>query len=131
MRRGNSGVGDPISGILTAITAKTNNTITINVHPGGGAGTGGQVTAVVGAGGTLTFSLVGHGTDYVNPEIYVNSPSYANLDISGISRLDGSTDSGQDLKISVDVGSSSTTGIGSTYFEVKNISIRNNGYGFR
>jgi len=131
LRRGNSGVGDPISGILTAITAKTNNTITINVHPGGGAGTGGQVTAAVGAGGTLTFSLVGHGTDYVNPEIYVNSPSYANLGISGISRLDGSAGSGQGLKISVDVGSSSTTGIGSTYFEVKDISIHNNGYEFR
>jgi hypothetical protein len=133
LRRGIAGVGDPISGILTAITSTTNNTITIDVHPGGGAGSGGQVTAAVGAGGTLAFTLVGHGTDYVNPEIYVTPPSYDNLDAIGISRvgIGSTTDTGLGLKMSVEVGGASTTvGIGSTHFEVKSFSIKNPGYSF-
>ena len=48
---------DPASGSTLAITSVTTNTITVNVGPAGGAGTGAVVEATVGAGGTLAFNI--------------------------------------------------------------------------
>ena len=51
----------------------------------------------------------------------------------GVSRLGigATTETGTGLLVSLDVGASSTTGIGSTLFEVKSFKISRPGYGFR
>jgi len=92
-----------------------------------------SISATVGAGGSLSFTVGSGGTGYTNPQIFVSEPSYENLSITGVSRvgLGTTTDTGIGLKVTVDVGASSTTGIGSTYFEVKNFKIINNGYAFK
>jgi len=125
--------GDPIVGIQTTITATTTNTITINVGAGGGAGTGAVVNATVGVGGTLTFTVSNGGTGYVQPQINIPQPSYENLEVVGVSRLGvgATTETGKNLLITVDVGPTSTVGIGSTLREVKSFKIARQGYGFR
>jgi hypothetical protein len=96
-------------------------------------GNGASITATVGVGGTLSFTVSSGGNGYTNPIITVSSPSYSNLPITGVSRLGigTTTDCGNGLLISVDVGASSTTGIGSTLFEVTNFKIERSGYQFR
>ena len=96
-------------------------------------GNGSIITANVGAGGTLSFTIVNGGSGYTNPTINVSAPSYSNLSVIGVSRLGiGTTTScGTGLLVNVDVGASSTTGIGSTLFEVTNFEIVRNGYGFK
>ena len=125
--------GDPIVGIQTTITATTTNTITINVGAGGGAGTGAVVNATVGVGGTLTFTVANGGTGYVQPQINIPQPSYENLEVVGVSRLGvgATTETGKNLLVTVDVGPTSTVGIGSTLREVKSFKISRQGYGFR
>jgi len=59
------------------------------------------------------------GSGYTNPQIFVDSPSYENLNVIGISRLGvgSTTDTGTGLQMSVEVGGASTTvGVGSTHF---------------
>ncbi len=90
-------------------------------------------TANVGAGGSLTFNVDAGGTGYTNPQIFVSDPSYENLPIVGVSRLGvgATTDTGIGLLLDLEVGGSSTTGIGSTYFEVKEFKISRSGYSFQ
>ncbi len=92
-----------------------------------------SITATVGAGGTLSFSVGAGGTGYSNPAILVSEPSYENLEVVGVSRLGigATTDTGTGLLLSVEVGETSTTGIGSTLFEVKTFNITRPGYGFK
>lgn len=58
---------------------------------------------------------------------------YENLPVVGVSRLGigQTTETGVGLLLNIEVGSSSTTGIGSTLFEVKSFKVTRNGYGFR
>jgi hypothetical protein len=107
--------------------------IGISVYEDGHVGDVASITGSVGAGGTLSFIVGSGGTGYVNPQIIVSEPSYENLEVIGVSRIGiGSTTStGVGLLLNVEVGSSSTTGIGSTYFEVNNFSISRSGYSFR
>ena len=122
---------DPVAGILTAITSKTADTLTVNV--GSSVGSGGAVTATVGAGGTLTVAISNAGTNYANPQLVIPEPSYAGLGITGVSRLDvgSTTDCGVGLLLNVEVGASSTVGVGSTLFGVTKWEIERNGYAFR
>ena len=108
-------------------------TISIGITETGHTGTAASITATVGLGGTLAFTIVNAGTGYTNPSIQVPQPSYQNLEIKGVSRLGAgaTTDSGSGLLITVDVGASSTTGIGSTLFEVTSFKIARSGYGFK
>ena len=55
------------------------------------------------------------------------------LDVVGISRLGigATTDTGQGLKVTVDVSANPTTGIGSTLFTVSSFKIARNGFGFK
>ena len=132
LRRGQTG-GDPIHNQQVAITATTPNTVQIDVGTGGGAGTGAVVSVdSIGVGGTLSFNVGSAGTDYVNPQIFVSDPSYSNLNAIGISRLGigTTTDTGIGFAVNLEVGAASTTGIGSTYFEVTNFEVINNGYSF-
>ena len=97
-------------------------------------GSGAEIAASVGAGGTLSFNVLHGGSGYSsNPVIQVPEPSYENLPIIGVSRLGigSTTQTGIGLSITVDVGPVSTTGIGSTLFEVKTFNISKLGYGFK
>ena len=134
LRRGQSG-GDPIHNQQVAIAATTLNTIQIGVGSGGGAGTGAVVSVdSIGIGGTLSFNVGSAGTNYVNPEVFVDNPAYKNLPVTGVSRLGvgATTDTGIGLLVDVKVGGSSTTvGIGSTHFEVSEFQISRSGYAFQ
>ena len=109
--------------------------VSIGVTDPNHTGTAANITATVGAGGTLAFNVVSGGTGYgVNPQINIPSPSYENLPITGVSRLGigATTDTGNGLLLNVEVGAAITAvGIGSTLFEVKNFKITRNGYGFQ
>ena len=128
-----SSTGDPIVGIATDIRSVTTNTFTIFVGQGGGGGNGASINATVGVGGTLIFSVAGAGVSYTNPRLNIPQPSYEALDVIGVSRLGvgATTDTGQGLKVTVDVGASSTTGIGSTMFTVSQFKIARPGFGFK
>ena len=108
-------------------------TVSIGITQSGHTGTAASIRATVGLGGTLAFTIVNAGTGYTNPTIQVPQPSYENLEIRGVSRLGtgATTDCGSGLLVSVDVGASSTTGIGSTLFEVTSFKIARSGYGFK
>ena len=107
--------------------------IGVSVYQNGHAGAAATISATVGAGGTLSFTIIGGGTGYTNPKVFVSEPSYENLSVIGISRLGlgATTRTGIGLLLNVEVGASSTTGIGSTYFEVSRFSISRQGYSFR
>ena len=109
--------------------------VSIGVTDPNHTGTAANITATVGAGGTLAFNVVSGGTGYgANPQINIPSPSYENLPVTGVSRLGigATTDTGSGLLLNVEVGAAITAvGIGSTLFEVKNFKITRNGYGFQ
>jgi hypothetical protein len=107
--------------------------IGVSVYQSGHTGATADISAKVGVGGTLSFTVVGGGTGYTNPKIFVSEPSYENLSVIGVSRLGlgATTRTGIGLLLNVEVGASSTTGIGSTYFEVSRFSISRQGYSFR
>ena len=130
------GVGgkDPFAGVTTGIGATSIDTITFFVGKGGGGGTGAEVSSIVGAGGTLAFTIDNPGTGYVNPEIIIPEPNYDNLPIVGVSRLGqgATTDTGSNLLIDVQVSAAKTTvGIGSTTFEISNFQIARPGHSFK
>jgi len=125
---------DPIAGIQTSIISVTTDTILLNVGAGGGAGTGAEISAIVGAGGTLAFTIDNAGSGYVNPEIIIPEPNYDNLPVIGISRLGvgPTTDTGSNLLLDVEVSAASTTvGIGSTLFEISNFKVARDGHSFK
>ena len=78
---------DPANNASLAIGSTTINTFTLNVGK-----------SPSGDGGELTFNIIGMGTGYENPRIWVDSPAYQNLDVEGVSRLG--------------LGNTSTTGVG-------------------
>lgn len=107
--------------------------IGVSVYQSGHIGDTAIITASVGSGGTLSFTVDAGGTGYTNPKVFVSEPSYENLEVVGVSRLGlgATTDTGIGLLLNVEVGASSTTGIGSTYFEVSKFSISRQGYSFQ
>jgi len=107
--------------------------IGVSAYESGHNGTPASISASVGIGGTLTFTVGVGGTGYVNPKIFVSEPSYENLNIVGVSRLGigATTKTGIGLLLNVEVGASSTTGIGSTYFEITKFNISRQGYSFQ
>jgi hypothetical protein len=107
--------------------------IGVSVYQSGHIGDTAIITASVGAGGTLSFTVGAGGTGYTNPKVFVSEPSYENLTVTGVSRLGvgTTTSTGIGLLLNVEVGASSTTGIGSTYFEVSRFSISRQGYSFQ
>jgi len=124
---------DPAYNTDLNILEATDNYFKVHVGSGGGVGSGANITATVGIGGTLIFSVVGGGTSYINPVIVSPSPTYENLPVTGVSRLGigSTTDTGTGLLLTIDVGGSNTTGIGSTLFEVKEFKVARSGYGFK
>ena len=127
-----TGLPDPIAGIQTAITAVSGNIITIFVGVGGGAGTGASATGNIGIGGTLDINIGAGGTDYVNPRFQFPQPNYANMEVIGVSRNGvATTETGSNLLVTLNVGASSTVGIGSTLFEITSFEIARDGYAFK
>ena len=125
---------DPAAGVFLSITAVTTDSITVNVGAGGGGGTGANITATVGVGGTLIFNIAAAGSGYINPQIDIPEPSYENLEVVGISRIGigTTTDTGSNLLLNVAVsGTSTVTGIGSTYFEINKFEIARSGHSFK
>jgi len=119
---GTTGHGSGYNGLVS---------IGISVYEDGHTGNVAEISANVGAGGTLSFNVVSGGTGYNNPEIFVSDPSYENLPVVGVSRLGigATTDTGIGLLMDLKVGGS--TGIGSTYFEVTEFKFSRPGYGFQ
>ena len=122
---GNANFGSGYNGIVS---------IGVSVFEEGHTGTPANITATVGAGGTIIFNIVNAGAGYTNPQIFVSDPSYENLEVIGISRLSTgvTTETGTGLRLDLEVSpSSEPTGIGSTLFIVSDFKIKRNGYGFR
>jgi hypothetical protein len=107
--------------------------IGVSVYQSGHIGDTASITASIEDGGELSFTVGAGGTGYTNPKVFVSEPSYENLTVTGVSRLGVgvTTDTGIGLLLNVEVGASSTTGIGSTYFEVSKFSISRQGYSFQ
>ena len=108
--------------------------VSVAVTDRDGNGSGAVVSAVVGAGGSLSFNVVSNGSGYTNPVLTIPQPSYQNLPITGVSRrgIGSTTDTGIGVSITIDVGSGSTgVGIGTTLFSVSNFQLENNGYDFK
>ena len=124
-------LGDPAYSANIAITKLTDNVFSVNV--GKNIGTGANITATVGIGGSLAFNITGIGTGYQHPIVNVSEPSYSNLSVRGVSRLGvgQTTDTGVGLIVNAVVSASSTTGIGSTLFEISNYEIVRKGYGYK
>jgi hypothetical protein len=109
------------------------NPVSIAVTEVGHVGSSASISATVGAGGTLSLNILSGGTGYTNPSIIISPPSYEYLPVIGVSRIGigTTTETGTGLLLNVEVGASSTSGIGSTTFEVTSFKIARNGYGFR
>ena len=103
--------------------------VTDPLHVGSAA----TITASVGAGGTLSFNIIGGGTGYVSPVFKINSPSYENLPVIGVSRLGigNTTIVGVGLSITFEVGPNSSVGIGSTYFKISSYEFKKRGYAYQ
>ena len=125
---------DPFAGSFVSIGSTSLSTVTFNVGAGGGGGSGAVVTATVGVGGSLAFNITNPGSGYVNPELMIPEPVYENLEVVGVSRLGvgATTDTGSNLLLNVGVSAASTTvGIGSTTFQIKDFEIARAGHSFK
>jgi len=110
------------------------NPVSIGVTDPNHTGTEASITASVGAGGTLSFSVVSGGSGYVDPYIRTPEPIYENLPVIGVSRVGvgSTTQTGFNLLMNVKIGPSpSTVGIGSTLFVVESFEISRSGYAFQ
>ena len=97
-------------------------------------GVGAQINAVVGAGGSLIFSIGAGGTGYTGEYdcVHAPEPNGENMPIRGLYRIGGGTETGVGCSISVQIaGVSTSTGIGSTLAEVTEWEFTKKGYGFK
>ena len=108
---------------------------TLGIAVTSSTGTGATITAVVGAGGSLVFSIVGPGTNYTADDLVLPpEPNGENLPIVGVSRigLGATTVTGVGCSVSVQIaGVSTATGVGSNYYQVANWEFAKKGYGFK
>lgn len=84
--------------------------IGVSVYQAGHTGTAASIRANVGAGGSLSFTVVVGGSGYTtNPDVLVSEPTYENLQIVGVSRLGigSTTTSGVNALVSLEVGPNS------------------------
>ena len=75
--------------------------ITFASHTGSNA----NITATVGAGGSLSYNIIDGGSGYSNPFVEVQPPSYGALEVVGISRLGSgiTTETGSGLLLDLNV----------------------------
>ena len=105
----------------------------VSIFEPGHTGNTADISASIGIGGTLTFTVNDGGSGYTSPTIFVSEPTYDNLTVEGVSRLSigATTDTGIGLLLDLQVGASSTVGVGSTYHSVNSFSISRPGYSFQ
>ena len=129
---GNDGI-DSVLGLVGSGYTSTTGTISIGVTETGHTGTPAVITANIGIGGTLTFSVDTAGSDYTNPTFIIPEPSYDNLEVVGISRrgIGLTTETGTGLLVNVVVEPTSRTGTASTLFEVSSFKIVRPGWNFK
>ena len=122
-------------GTLDILGSGYREPVSIAVTDSNHTGTAANISAIVGAGGTLSFVINDGGSGYSTStvQIDVSQPSYENLPVVGTFRagIGSTTETGSNLLITLDVGAISTTGIGSTLFEVSSFKISRPGYGFK
>ena len=97
-------------------------------------GVNAEINALVGAGGSLIFSIGAGGTGYTGEydSVFAPEPNGENLPIVGLSRIGGGTETGVGCSISVQIsGIQTATGIGSTLAEISNWEFSKKGYGFK
>ena len=114
---------DPASGVaLTVLTTPTATKITVNV------GTSSNST-----GGILEFAITGGGSGYTNPTIQIETPSYSDLPIQGVSRpgIGNTTETGLGLNVDCVVGSGATVGVGTDLFGIVNYQLSSPGFSFK
>ena len=108
--------------------------VSIGITDPNHSGTEATISATVGAGGTLGFTVTSGGSGYVEPYIEIPEPIYENMEVVGVSRLGigATTETGSNLLLNVKIGSASTNvGIGSTLFLVESFQITRPGYSFQ
>ncbi len=120
---------DPAFQSNLAVTKINDDVFSVNV--GVNVGSGAQVSAIAGVGGTAIFTIDAAGTNYKDPKIVVSEPSYSNLSVRGVSRLGvgPTTETGTGLKVNAIV--KPVTGIGSTLFEISEYEIIDRGFGYK
>jgi len=88
-------------------------------------GNSGSISAVVGAGGTLIFTINSSGTGYAatNTIINIKEPSYENLPIVGVSRvgLGSTTDSGLNTLLTLKVGANDNIAYDGVFYDAANL----------
>ena len=100
-----------------------NNNVSIAItSPTGNAA---QISAVVGVGGTLIFTIDNAGSGYAstNTRIDISEPSYQNLSVVGVSRLGigSTTDTGSNALISLKVGANDNIAYDGRYYDAANL----------
>ena len=106
---------DPAGGNANlAITVVNANTLSVNVGKAGGhTGSAAQITANIGAGGTITgFVINSAGSGYTKPKAIVPQPSYESLPVTGVYRRGLGNTSTTGIGLSVSLGMGPSIGIG-------------------
>ena len=85
--------------------------IGVSIYESGHSGDVAIISAVVGAGGSLAFTVDYGGSGYTNPDILVDEPTYENLEIIGLSRrgIGNTTTTGSNALISLKLGPNSNS----------------------
>lgn len=109
------------------------NTVDVVVEEEGHSGAAATVVATINDGGVLSFNIEGEGSGYTNPTIQVQTPSYSDLSIEGVSRsgLGNTTETGLGLKVDCVVGSGATAGVGTDLFGIVNYQLSSPGFSFK
>ena len=121
---------DPAAGQNLQITAFDSDSITVNVGPSGGSGTGAVVEATVGIGGTLSFNITNPGTGYINPRLIIPEPNYENMEVVGVSRLGvgATTKVGENLLLNLQIGPTSDAANEDRFFDAANLILSNTAF---
>jgi len=109
------------------------NTVDVVVEEEGHSGAAATVVATVNDGGVLSFNIEGEGSGYTNPTIQIETPSYSDLPIQGVSRpgIGATVETGLGVKVDCIVGSAATTGIGTDLFGIVNYELSSPGFSFK
>ncbi len=103
--------------------------VSIAITQSGHSGTIASITANVGAGGTLSFTVNSGGSGYsttTKTEIFIPDPSYTNLPVTGVSRvgLGSTTTTGVGLLLDLEVDSNPYNA-GGKFYDAANLISRN------
>jgi len=109
------------------------NTVDVVVEEEGHSGAAATVVATVNDGGVLSFNIEGEGSGYTNPTIQIETPSYSDLPIQGVSRpgIGATIETGLGVKVDCIVGSAATVGFATDLFGIVNYELSAAGFSFK